>query len=208
MTARTREESSTYVDTPRGIFTADGVWFRTTEKQLQEYAGPVLHHVSVQELVTEAGAWLQASRTLTLWVLPVLLFVLPPLPAALAALALYLAARLLLPGMVLRPLVHLVQHLQTVQVQAAYYVVTLSVLGMSGQTMAVVAGLAGFVLLRWGVLAYASRPVVDPLHRRLYGLPAPDQVLRALIVRVALHHDVDLPHLDELRRSFFDRYRS
>lgn len=207
MTERIREDSPSYVDTPRGMFSADGVWFRTTEQQLREYAGPVLRHVPIEVLVTEAGSWLKAPKTLTLWLLPVLLLGLAPVPAALVALGVYLAAALVLPGIVLRPLVHLGQHLQKVPLQAVYYTATLSVLGMTDQTWSVVAGLLGFVVLRWGVLDYVARRVLTPLHRRLYALPLPDQVLRALIVRVALYHDVDLPDLDELRRAFFERQR-
>ncbi len=38
---RLHSAETTFVDTPEGIFTASGVWFRTREDSLYAYAGPV-----------------------------------------------------------------------------------------------------------------------------------------------------------------------
>ena len=39
--------SATYIDTPKGIFTSNGTWFRVTEDSLKEYAGELLEHESL-----------------------------------------------------------------------------------------------------------------------------------------------------------------
>ncbi len=202
---RTDMESTTHVDTPRGIFTAQGVWFHATEAALEAYAGPVLEREPLPKLLADAQVWLRSAQTLALWALPLLLWLLPPLPAALAALTLYLGWKVLAPGFVTRAGVAALRRLDTVILQGLYFVFALSVLAGMGQTTAVWVGLAGFILLRWGLVAKASRPLVERLWPRLYPLPVPDQVLRALIVRVALKYGLSLPQIDRLEAKMQEK---
>ncbi|GIV62248.1 hypothetical protein GQ464_017935 [Rhodocaloribacter litoris] len=190
--------AQTYVDTPKGIFTASGVWFRTREADLVSYAGPVLRRVPLPGLLARAEAWLRSPETLVLWCLPVLLWWVPPVPAVTGALGLYLGWSLLSPAWVSPGLDRLVRLLSRVEVQAIYYVVWLSGMALSGRQAALWTGVAGFVVIRWGGLARVLGPVIDRLHRRLYPLPRADQVLRALIVRLALKHRLSLPELDQM----------
>jgi hypothetical protein len=73
---------------------------------------------------------------------------------------------------------------------------------------AVGVGLGGFVLLRWGVLEWASGYLIRPLRRALYPLPVADQVLRGLIVRVALKHRLSLPQVDDITEDILENLRS
>ncbi len=200
------EEQATYVSTPQGIFTASGVWFQAREEELRAFAEPVLAHVSLETLVERAGQWLRAPQVVTLWALPLLLFAMPPLWAGLGALLLFMAAEAFAPAAATRWGAALVGFLDRAVVQGLFYVFAVSVLAARGETTAAVVGLAGFVLLRWGVVERLARPLVRPVTRALYALPVPDQVLRAFIVRAALEHGVDLPVLRRMEQEIIRRW--
>ena len=182
----------TYVDTPQGIYTDALIWFRTREAWLEEYAGAVLEHRPIDKLLYDAAVWLRSPQVLALWLLPVLLIIVDPLRAGVATLVVYLAWQLLGPALVVRRLVPLFSILELTIIQALVYVGILSWLASADQFAAVGVGLAGFVLLRWGVLPLVLRPLTKILRRPLYRLPVPDHVLRTMIVRAALQYRVTL----------------
>ncbi|WP_456429517.1 hypothetical protein [Rhodocaloribacter sp.] len=200
------EQKVAYVDTPKGIFSASGHWFRATAADLQAYAGPVLDREPLPALIGFADVWLRSSRTLALWAMPVLLLILTPLQAALAGLGLYLVWKTFSPAMASRVLGKAFRILEHVYLQGLYYVFVLSVLASSGHVAAMWTGLASFIVLRWGLLERLVAPVTERLHRALFALPVPDQVLRAFIVRAALKHRVSLPELDRMERRILQTW--
>lgn len=201
MNTTTQPTTPAFVDTPKGMFTASGIWFRAQEADACAYAGDVLDHESLDRLVRQAETWLRSSQTLTLWVLPVLLVLFPVGPAVAGATVSFVAWRLLGPSFVNRPMLRLFALMDHAVLQLLFYVIVLSVLAAGEQFGSLVAGLAGFVLLRWGVLRWATDPLQKRLWPSLYALPAPDQVLRAVIRRAALVHRIALPELDTMGRD-------
>jgi hypothetical protein len=195
------EPTDLILDTPQGIVSAHGVHFRTTRALLEDYAGPVLEVVPLATLIGRAEVWLRGGPTVALWVLAPLLLLVPPWWAAAAALGAYVAWETAGPLWVSRRLVAALRVLERPLVQAALYVAVLSVLAARGQVVAVGVGLLGFVLMRWGVVLWVLRPAVRVLRRPLTTLPAPDQVLRAFVLRAALRHGIALPQLDRLKRE-------
>jgi hypothetical protein len=91
-------------------------------------------------------------------------------------------------------------------VQGLFYVLVLSVLAAQDQIAAVLVGLAGFLLLRWGLVGRVLRLPLRAVLRRLYALPPQDQVLRAFILRAGLRHGVALPQLDRIREQAARRW--
>ena len=207
MTAGTGQRSEYYVDTPRGLFTAAGHWFRTTEALLRSYAGPLLEKEPLDRLLRQADVWLALPSLLMLWALLPLLWGQGPLVALGIALGLYLLGHLLLPLLILRPLTPILTLLANPWLQGVAYVVGLTALAWSGRQPAVWAGLAVFVLVRWGLLARLLRPLLNRLLAALYPLPLPDQVLRTLMLRAALAHHVPLPELQAMEQEVLRRLR-
>lgn len=197
----TNSDAPLFLDTPGGLITASGVHFHTTQAMLERYAGPVLDVVPLATLVERAEVWLRSGTALALWALALFLLVLAPLGAALCALTVYLGWETLSPSLVSQRLVAAFRVLEKVFVQAALYMAVLSTLGAQGQVGSVGVGLAGFVLMRWRVIPWLLRPVLDLLRRPLYTLPVPDQVLRAFVLRAALRHGIALPQLERLKRD-------
>ena len=173
---------------------------------LRDYAGSVLEHVPLGALIRRADRWLHAPLVVTLWALPALLGLWTPLPAAGAALVLFVGWKVLSPAVASRWAAVVAGWLGAVWLQGLYYVFTMSVLAGAGRYAAMAMGLAGFMLLRWGLVGRATAPLVRVLARRLYALPLPDQVLRAFIVRAALTHDVPLPELERMERRLFEKW--
>ncbi|HLT45631.1 MAG TPA: hypothetical protein VK002_00255 [Rubricoccaceae bacterium] len=190
-----------YVDTPAGLVTPAGTRFRTSERLLEEWAGPVFAYEPLGEIVRRAEVWVRAPATLALLALPVFLFVVPAWAAGLLALVLYASASLALPAAPSRWAGRVLAVLEKPLVQGAYYVLVLSWLGTGGALAATAVGLAGFVGFRLGAVQALLAPVLAQAHARLYPLPPADQVLRAHVVRAALRHGVRLPELARLERS-------
>lgn len=192
----------TFVDTPRGIFTSGGIWFHTQEAALREYAGGVLHHVPLPRLLGMAETWLRSGETFVLWLLPALLF--QPVSGVIIALVLYVAWKSLLPVMVTRPAVYVFSHLERVFLQAAYYIILLSLYANSGNLAAVWIGLAGFILVRWQIIPRLFELLLRPIWRWMYKAPLADQVLHALIIRMAIKYNIRLQDLDRIESQFRD----
>ena len=184
-----------YADTPAGLFTAAGTWYRTREESLRTFAAPT--GADLTSLLRQSDLIVGAPRTLALWALPLLLLWLPWWMAAAAAAALFVGLVLTLPALATPGLARVLRLLDPVIGQLFFNVFVLSLLAARGQYAAVWTGLAGFVALRWGLLTSALRPLAD----RLYAPALADRVLRALIVRAALARGVALPEIEEMERS-------
>ena len=200
------EASSVYVDTPYGMMTAAGRWYHITEKDVQDYAGAVLDHVSIDQLVQWADAWVDSPRTVTLWVLPLLLWGVPAGWTVGGALALYVGWALTSPAWPAVGAARVTSWLSNAVIQGLYYVATLSVFAAMENYAAVGVGLGAFVLFRWGVVEWVFRKGLRPLRRWLYPLPVTDQVLRGLIVRAALKYRVSLPQVDAITSDILENW--
>ncbi|WP_103028788.1 hypothetical protein [Salinibacter altiplanensis] len=203
------EGSSTpYIDTPYGLLTEGGRWYHVTEKDVEEYAGTVLDHVPLGQLLRWADTWIDSARTVVVWVLPLMLWGLSVEWAVGGAFVLFTAWASLSPALPSLLAVRAVSMLDHVLAQALYYVLAMSAVAAAETYGALGAGLLGFVLLRWGVLEWAIGHVVRPLRQSLYPLPVADQVLRGLIVRVALKHRLSLPQVDDITKNILDNLDS
>ena len=199
-----RSVASNFVETPQGIFTVDGMWFATTREAVERYAGEVLKHEPLERLLERASVWLRSPETLAVWLLPIFMLMIDPLPAALAAATTYVAWKTLGPSAISRWLERVLEIIELVWLQGAYYVGILSYFAALEQYAAVWTGLAGFIVIRWGLLSRITSPLVKLLQRSLYELPVPDQILRGFIIRTAMAHRLSLPQLDRIEKQIAD----
>ncbi|GAB5520000.1 MAG: hypothetical protein RhofKO_22510 [Rhodothermales bacterium] len=190
-----------YVDTPKGLFTASGQWFRTRESQLEAFAGRVLERRPLADLIDDADAVLAWPTTLTVWVLPLLALGLPWWGVVLFGFAILAATQLLTPSMLTVVQIRLARWLRAVWAQGAYYVFMLSLLAQQSAWLSVVVLIVGFIALRWGWAEKALAAVTGPLFKRMYPLPKADQALRSVIVRYALKYRVPMPEIEAMERA-------
>lgn len=199
---------SHYVDTPYGIMTAAGHWYHVTEQDLRDYAGDVFEYITLERLLQWADVWVGSATTVVLWALPVLLWSLPDEWAVAGGIVLYIGWAAASPALPSLLAVRAVSALDHVLAQALYYVGVMSAMAAAEQYTEVAIGLSGFVLLRWGVVRWVFEYGLQPLRRRLYPLPVADQVLRGLIVRVALRHRLSLPQVDAITQDILENWGS
>ncbi len=203
-----RADVPAYVDTPAGLYSAGGVHYHTTERLLREFAGDVPRHVPLATLVGAADAWTEAPRVAAALALLVGLLALSPSWAVALALAMWLAAALTAPGVATPVLAPALRVASGAAAQGLSFAVVLSVLAAQGRYAAVWTGLAGFLLLRVGVVDRLLRLLAAPALAQLYSLPPADQTLRALVVRAAIRHGVSLPAtaaMEQRVRAFWKR---
>lgn len=186
-----------YVDTPAGIFTAAGTWYRTSEQSLRTFAAPALAEPDLTPLLRRSDLIVDAARTLTVWAVPLLLLALPWMWAAAVAVGLFILLMLTLPALASPTLAAALRLLDPVVGQMLLYMFVLSLLAARGDFGALWTGLALFIVLRWGLLTFVLRPVAD----RLYPPALSDRVLRALVVRTALRQGIAMPEVLEMERS-------
>ncbi|MCS7082020.1 MAG: hypothetical protein N2561_00125 [Bacteroidetes bacterium] len=195
---------TTYVSTPGGILTAEGVWFYANEEALRAYAGPVLERVPLEQVLAEASTWYRSGWALGIVLLPLLLWKLPWWVATLTTLGLYVLWELLKPAWYSEALARVFYHLQQLWLQFLLYLIVLSVLLMTQQWASAATGLAGFVLFRYGIIDWLARHLLGPLKLGWYHLPEADAILRGRLLRYAIRLDVALPHLEEMRQRILE----
>jgi len=190
--------STYYQSTPLGMVTSGGGWYLAPEAAIEKYAGGVLKHVSLTKVLQFADSWALLPGAVGFFITLIALFFSPWWLAAGLGVVVYIAARLILPGVVLPSLssgVRILVH-PIFQVLAAFLV--LSYLGMQDQLTLAVTGLVAFALYRWDLLGIALNPLLSPLLNRAYPLSVADQILRATLIRLALRHGVELPQIATL----------
>lgn len=207
MKASLADQKSTFIDTPKGIFTASGRWFRTTEEALADYAGPLIEREPIPRLLEHAEVWLRSPGTVILWVTPFLLWHLGLLQTTLINVFLFVLFALWGPVLASHLLVPLFRVLGHVLMQALFYVTAMSYFAIQGHFDSLTYGLVLFILVRWGLIEKAFNVVLDPLRGRLYNVPYADQVLKAVVVRAAMSHRVPLPELDRIEQFILKQLR-
>ncbi len=196
-----------YADTPRGIFTAAGTWYHTSEALLEEYAGSLLDEVSVTDLLKKAEEWLSTPITLGVLSLAVALLLVPWWLAVLTSVVVYVLWSVVGPSFVSLTLVPVMRVLNTPWFQGLLYVFVLSILAAQDAMVALGAGFIGFVFFRWRLVTRALAPVVEQLQQKMYPLPPPDQVLRSVVIRSAMKHNTGLPEIEAMERDILRRLR-
>lgn len=198
------EHGTDFVELPNGIFTADGVWFHTSESLLEEFAQEVLDRRPLRYLLADAITWLGLPLAATAWLLPVYLMLVEPLYAGLAGVLTWLFLSVLAPFVVFPSLVPAVRLISHPIGQGLYYVVVLSYFAAGDEFAAVSVGIIGFVLLRWRLVDRLLLPLVRLLPTPGPDLPRADQVLRNLIVRTALRFGIEMPEIGRMERRILE----
>ena len=189
-----------YVELPGGIFTAEGVWYHTTEMDISEYVPDLVDHYGLNELLTRAGAWGRLPVTASIISLAPFLLVLGPWEAALASLSVYLFLAVVSPSVVIFSLIPLVRRLNHPIFQGLLYVLLMSYLASMDQFVPLTVGLTGFVLFRWQIISRLFSRVVGFLSSPLSSLDTPDTILRNVLVRGSMKHGFSVGKIDQMEK--------
>ena len=192
-----------YYNTPQGILTESGIWYRTTVDLLNEYAGELFEREPLELHLARSDAWIRSPHTLSLWLLALGILYYHLWQLAVAIPLFFLVWQIVAPALVSRTAISLLRVLDAVILQAVLYAGVMSVLALSGQYESLAVGLIGFICLRWGILTYLTRPIVVRCWKTMYKLPVPDHILRAFMIRSALRNGINLAGFEEIEQNVF-----
>lgn len=203
---RSPNDIPVYLDTPRGIVTPAGTTFQTTERLLDDFAGGVFQYEPLASFVLQAETWLRSPATLLLVLLPLLSFGVPIWLAVVLSVSVCVGWAVLSPSFPSKPLASIFSVLEKPLLLALYYIVSMTLFGWAGETATVIVGLTVFVSVRLGAVQALLKGIAAPMQSKMYAAPIADQILRALIVRSALRHNVPLPDIKQLESSAKDAW--
>jgi hypothetical protein len=189
-----------FLDTPRGLITPAGAWFRTSASRLEASYPEVLARTELAELVYRAEVWLNSHRSVALVAVALLLLVVPPGWAIIVGVLVFFGWLTVAPSLGNRALGRILEWLGWAPIQVTLYVVVLSLFGARDQHLSLLCGVGWFVVIRWRLLDFLSRPMADAVFRRLYKLPVPDQMLRAVIFSEAIRLGIPLEGFPSIAR--------
>ena len=190
-----------YHDTPQGILTESGIWYRTTVDLLNDYAGELFQWEPLEVHLARSDIWIRSPHTLSIWLLAFGVLFYNPWQLVIAVPVFFLIWQIIGPALLSRRILSLVRILDAVFLQALLYSVIMSILAIRGEFLEVGVGIIGFIIFRWGILTYVTRPLVLPCWRKMYKLPVPDHILRACLIRSALRNGITLAGFEKIERS-------
>ena len=193
-----------YYNTPQGILTESGIWYRTTVDLLNEYAGELFEREPLELHLARSDTWIRSPHTLSLWLLALGILYYHPWKLVVAIPLFFLVWQIVAPALVSRTAISLLRVLDAVILQAVLYAGVMSVLALFGQYESLAVGLIGFICLRWGILTYLTRPIVVRCWKTMYKLPVPDHILRAFMIRSALRNGINLAGFEEIEQNVID----
>lgn len=180
-------DHSDYVETPLGIFTAQGSWFYTNSEQIERFAPGLLRKISLNELVAHAGTWVRSSDSVAIWVLVIGLQLLPGYVAAVASVLALLVWHLVKSALISKASTVLLKIFTWEPLVVLAAVASISYAGIAQNYPGVGYGLLFFILFRFGWI----RRAFDSFYERYSGnISLNDRVMKMLIVKNAMQFSI------------------
>ncbi len=198
------DKKASWVELPGGIFTADGLWFHTSEEDLNAFAPDVIERYGLGSLLRKAADWNALPVTVSVLSLGLFLLVSAPWQAAAGAVTVLFFLSVVSPYTVLFGLIPVVKRLNHPIFQGLLFVMILSFLAADNQMIALTVGLLGFILIRWQIVTRLLSPLIHALRQRLSPLEAPDLILRNVLLRAALKHGDDIGELPGMQQRMLE----
>ena len=197
-----------YIDTPTGIFTSNGTWFRTTETLLADYADELLQRESVEALITATEVWLRVPMNTALWMMPLFLWYYGPIVAMSAIILIFIVLSVIGPYYTSHNGFFIANFLNGTLLQALLYLIFLSYVFQLGLYAMGIVGIFTFVLLRWGLVSKGLTPVILWLNKRIYSIPYNDKMLKSVIVKKSMKYRIGLQEISAIELSIMKKIQS
>ncbi|MCA1803090.1 MAG: hypothetical protein LC662_11580 [Rhodothermaceae bacterium] len=196
---RLRQPGTAFIETPVGIFTPAGNWFHTSTSAIKQFVPGLLKKKPLNELIRDAEVWIRSADNLSILLLLILL-VTSGLITAVTVVAIFLPLwHIAKSGAYSRLLTVFLRFIDIEIVLLLFAVGPLSWLGMDGHYYELFAGLAGFILLKFGLY----RRFIDYLYNMLNGdaIPLNDRLFRMVLVKHALANGIRTDEVAEMDKS-------
>jgi hypothetical protein len=199
---RLRQPGAAFIETPVGIFTPAGNWFHTSTGAIEQFVPGLLEKKPLSELIRDAEVWIRSADNLSILLLLILL-VTSGLITAVTVMAIFLPLwHITKSGAFSRLLTVFLRLIDIEIVLLLLAVGPLSWLGIAGNYYDLLAGLAGFIILKFGLY----RRFIDYLHDMLNGgaIPLNDRLFRMVLVKHALANGIRTDEVAEMDKNIRD----
>jgi hypothetical protein len=193
--------NDSFAETPLGIFTVNGHWFYTNSQEIEQFAPGLLRKISLKELVSRAEIWVRSTDAISVLGLVILLLLMPGYMAALFSVIVMVGWNLMKSAFVSKTTTTALKILSFDPLVLLTAVLALSYLGIQEEYTSLGYGLLFFILLRFGWL----RKGFELMYVRVNeGIGLNDRVMKMVIIREALYHDVNIRQVHQME----DRIRT
>lgn len=191
-----------WIDTPNGIFTSDGIWFHTREKDLIRYTKSLVEHVSLKELVRDASIWVKSGDALSIYLLTILGFFYDGWLAIAAALTFFVIWLFIRPALVStylsRPLLWMSKDMPLILLA----VFSFSRRGNNGEYIELTALLITFLVFKFSWLSQAFARIMERSKTSIHLIN--DRILKMLILRSCQKYGVENPELEKMEKEIIN----
>lgn len=192
------------VETPTGLFSASGFWFRTSFAAIDQLAPGLRAKIDLHQTVRDAEVWIRSFESVGLWTLLLSLPFLGAYPSALLATVLSLIwyfwrSALVHPSAT--AFIKALTHDAPVLVATLFVI---SYVGNTGRTLDAILGLAFFFVFRFGWL----RMLLDRWHDATRPLSMNDRILRMMLIREAMRHDIRVESVHTMQTELMKAVRN
>lgn len=191
------------VETPNGLFSAAGFWYRTSLAAIDDLAPGLRTKIDLHQTVRDTEVWIRSFESVGLWALLLSLPFLGAYPSALLATVLSLVwyfwrSALIHPSAT--AFVKALTHDGPVLIATLFVI---SYVGNTGRTLDAILGLAFFFVFRFGWL----RMLLDRWHDASRPMTMNDRVLRMMLIREAMRHDIRVESVHTMRTELMKAVR-
>lgn len=191
------------VETPTGLFSASGFWFRTSFQSIDDLAPGLRTKIDLHQTVKDTEVWIRSFESVGLWSFFITLLFYGAYPSALVAIVLsiawyFLRSALIHPGATV--------YLKPFTIDGPVLIATLFVIsyvGNTGRTLDAILGLAFFFVFRFGWL----RMLLDRWHDATRALSMNDRILRMMLIRLAMRHDIAVKSVQTMQADLLEAFR-
>ncbi|MFU8858812.1 MAG: hypothetical protein ACNA8K_00175 [Cyclonatronaceae bacterium] len=194
-----RYPGAVYIETPVGIFTPAGNWFHTSGEAVEQFVPGLLNRKPLSELIRDAEVWIRSADNLSILLLLILL-VTSGLVPAITVTAVFLPLWHIAKSGAFSRLITVFLRLIDIEIVLLLLAVgPLSWLGMEGFYYELLAGLAGFIILKFGLY----RRFIDYLYELLNGgaIPLNDRLFRMVLVKHAMAFGIRTDEVAEMDKN-------
>lgn len=192
---------ATFIETPRGIFTAAGNWFHTTTGRLRNYAPGLLKKHNLEKIIQDAEIWVRSADSLSIILFMGLLYFVNIQVAFIFTLFFLPFWHLNKSAFVNIASTRLMKLIDYEIFQVALSIAVLSYMGMNELYYSLITGLLFFFFLKFGWY----RNLTDYVFRRQPNqLTLNDRVLKMVILRYAMYENINIAEVRQMESDFLD----
>jgi hypothetical protein len=201
-----RQPGASFIETPIGIFTPAGNWFHTSSEAIERFVPGLLQKNPLSELIRDAEVWIRSADNISILLLLSLLLTTNVL-TTIVVLVIFLPLWHIGKSAAFSRLVTVFLRFIDIEIVLLLIAVApLSWLGMTERYTELVTGLAGFIILKFGIY----RKLVDFLYTRLRHSESPlnDRLFRMILIKHAMSYGIqsrEVVEMDKTMRDFISK---